>query len=113
MKIATTISALMFSITVTVTTDTVAADAASRQKPGVDATILISKEFAPAGKIFFAMYVVALDHLAIRAAETCPDGWDKLAEYSRGSGETPVLTWEIRCITPPATPAAIAPTAPR
>lgn len=87
--------------------------ATATAKDGSDGVFIVSKQFAPRGKVFWPQYRIAVDKIAWLASDTCPNGYDKLGEFVRGSGETPTLSWEIRCITPPATPVATAPAAPK
>lgn len=87
--------------------------ATATPKEGADGVFTVSKQFAPRGKVFWPQYRIAVDQIAWVASDTCPSGYDKLAEFVRGSGETPTLSWDIRCITPPATPVATAPAVPK
>lgn len=77
-----------------------APEAISTPIAGSSAAFVVSIEFAPNGKVFVPVYRHAIDHLAIKAAETCPTGYDKIAETVRGGGETAILGWKISCITP-------------
>ena len=56
---------------------------------------------------------VSGDMLAIRAIKACPAGFEKLREYAAPEGGAWYLHFVVRCITPPATPVATGPTAPR
>lgn len=87
--------------------------ATATSKDGADGVFTVSKQFAPRGKVFWPQYRVAVDQIAGMASDTCPNGYDKLAEFVRGSGETPTLSWDIRCITQPSKPTSTAPAEPK
>lgn len=51
--------------------------------------------------------------IATAAQRACPSGFEKVREYAAPEGEDWYLHFVVRCITPPATPVASAPAAPR
>ena len=51
--------------------------------------------------------------LTQQSIKACPSGFEKVREYAAPEGEAWYLHFVVRCITPPSTPVASAPAAPK
>lgn len=81
------------------------------KKTGTDENLFLLKKYFSANNALtfgVARYTNASESLSFKADETCPAGYDKLAESVRKESGKASLIWEIRCITP-STPVATAP----
>ncbi len=63
-------------------------------------TITVSKHYAPNDPWAVGVPITryALDHLHVKALESCPSGWEKLREYTTRDGDKYFLHFEIRCL---------------